>query len=213
MFPFFTLPFFTEVRTFVIAGSAVSTTSSVVSPTVQLGDLLVFHDYATGSAGGTPEVSYPSGFSIIEHLYTAGSARVILTYKIADGSEGGTVLYGMVGSRMRKMLGVIRATPILASASLLTPNGEITSGNPLPQSILGSGLVGPMVGVAAFSCNPLYGSVSNRISTETPDVELSAATSSYLHIYLKSNPIDITVDMDDCGANNCLMSCCFHSFS
>ncbi len=169
------------------------------------GDLLVLYDYVS-SISVPPEVA-PSGFAIAASLLNV-KFRWTLSYKIADGSEASASLTGMTtgsGSFANKILLCFRPDIPATSAVSADPDATITDANPSAQTVTASGGTAPLI---VFGCYASTGAVNPRTMSPAKDGEMSSGTSFYVawKIY-NSSPADVSVDMDDEGNNNMLMSC------
>jgi len=111
--------------------SSTDNTTTIVAPSgIQANDILVFSNYVPNYFSGT----VPSGFTEIV-LTEANIVDHRTSYKIADGTEGGTTLTGMFGSDFACILLVFRPdfTP---SASFATWNSEGTDDDPASQTVV-----------------------------------------------------------------------------
>jgi hypothetical protein len=205
--------------------SATSTATTITAPSgIQAGDLIVMADGSAGSFG-TPADVVPTGFTGIE-TNTTGGSRLRCSYKLADGSEGGASITGMEAGGFgstAKVIYVFRGNVAASTLTLSTPGNQGTTGNPSAQTISASGGVAPLVALGFYYCaeNNFNGLVNPRTFTvggsDAKDGELESnanpgggAFSSDTWIAYKiysSAPQDVSVDMDDEGDANNLMSC------
>lgn len=180
--------------------------SALTCPSVLAGDLLVFLERAFVS-GSTPTTAVPSGFAAISNV-SGSNTRVILSYKIADGSESGSAIEGMSvpvsGALWRAMLTFRGDNPITA-VIVADPDGVATTGNPSAQVVTSGSGAPPLV---VFGGYVTSGTVNPRTFTPAKDGEVMAAGDSLWLAYkiYNSAPSNVSVDMDDEG-NNFLVSC------
>lgn len=193
------------------ASSTSASGSSVTLPAgIAAGDLIVVFNKAVAGFGGVPSTVVPTGFTSIINTSASGSpagndARCIASYKLANGSEGGSSVAGMSGS----FIALIFRPNFTASA--ITPKstaGEITSGNPALQTVTsGTGTV-PLI-VFGF-----YGQSINSITTRTfspaADAEVAAGSNltfaKYKIYNAGASSSNHSVDMNDDGDFNMLQS-------
>ncbi len=180
--------------------SATSTATTITAPRgIQLGDLIVFLDFST--AGTTPTSVIPTGFTAIGTSLTTGTDRQNVSYKLADGTEGGTSITGMAGTFRDKAMYVFRGNVAATGIVISSPiNEQVTTADPTAQVVLsGAGAV-PLVVLAAYSSNT--SSITARSFTPAKDGEINSSNFNWLayKIY-NSSPADVTVDMADFGTN------------
>lgn len=190
---------------FTPVGSSSSSSSTIVIPgNIQAGDIIVLTDKAAGTTG-IPTTVVPTGFTSIINS-SGGTARLISSYKIANGTESGTTITGMNGaSSNRKALVVLRPDAPATSVTAFSTAGQVTDGNPTLQTVTAGS------GTPALVVFGVYGTDSTAIAPRTfspaPDAEITPATNHYLayKIY-NADPVNTSVDMDDEGLDNCLQS-------
>lgn len=190
--------------------SATSTSSSVTGPsTILAGDLLVLWDIAINSVSSAPATAVPSGFTAAIN-FTQALIRAIVSYKIATGVEASATLSGMSGTNgtyaQGKCLYVFRGNAPVTAVAVNDANSENTVGDPTAQVINASGGAAPLIVLGAY--NGFNGAVDPRSFSTTKDGEINSDTKNYLayKIY-NSSPSDTTIDMDDEGNSNTLISC------
>lgn len=183
--------------------------STVTVPAgVQSGDLIVISDWVRHSS--TPTEVIPSGFTVLHNSGLLNSRRrLILSYKIAAGTEGGTLITGMSGNEGNyKVLMVFRANFTPSGISPGTPAFTTTDGNPTEQVIGAAGEPTPGIVFAVYASFDGASVVDPRTFTgATMDAELSANVRHYLKYKIfngGSTPADVTIDMDDEGSSNTL---------
>lgn len=179
--------------------------ASVTCPTVQAGDLLIFFEYARMTTAVDPGYSIPSGFrSMVTNFIVA--SRCTISGKVADGSEGGTVLSAMNGNGSNgHVLLVFRGSvPIIAFTTHDTAS-EGTTGNPAAQVVNASLGTPPLIVLASSS-----GIVAHTTSwSPAADAIFDSGSDNLMAGYkiYNSSPADVTVDMGDLGNANQLLSC------
>lgn len=192
--------------------SAISTASTITLPAgIIAGDLIVIYDRASNASSTSPTLVVPAGFTngYDGPLASATNAsRVSLSYKIATGSESSTVITGMNATSMFKAAMVFRGDiPI----SLVTPysfTSIMTDSNPTAQVVTSSAGPAPLIVFGAYGVGG-SAAISPRTMTPAAAGEITIGTSpgSYVkYLIYNSAPADVTVDMDDEGNRNMLMS-------
>jgi len=137
----------------------------------------------------------PSGYTQIN---TDGSAQE-MSAKIADGTEGGTNPSGF-------LLGLVfRGDVPIKTFAAASPNAQITSGNPTAQNVTASSGTPPLVVIGSYWSS---GAVNPRTMSPAKDGEVGFISDLGWLAYkiYNSSPSDVSVDMDDEGNNNSLMS-------
>lgn len=186
---------------------------------IALGDLLVIADSATGAA--TPGAVTPSGWTNAVTSTTATGIRGSLLYKLADGTEGGTVITGMAGNgggAAAKVFMGFRGDNPAVSLTVGGTNAQGTGNNPTAQTVAASGQATPLVILGLYTAQD---GVANFVNPRTftvggspaKDGELEAVgDSTFNHdlwlaykIY-NASPADASIDMDDENFQ-VLMSC------
>jgi len=179
--------------------SSTTNTTTVEAPSdIQSGDIIVFSDYVPNYTSGT----VPSGFTEIV-LTEAGAVDHRTSYKVADGTEGGTTITGMTGSDFACILLVFR--PIFTpSVSFATWNSEGTDGDPSSQTVTPPTDKPVLVIYAAGSRlnMPSFSSQSPAFSG-TVSVGLSSTANLLIgySVYSGSAPSH-TADVGDSGTRN-----------
>lgn len=195
------------VTSLALEDSALSTGATITGPaSIQAGDLLILKDRPS-QTGSVPSTAVPSGFSIISNIDNGTTTRVILSYKIADGSEASATLTGMSSANTsRKELLVFRANSPITAVNVQSVNGEFTTGDPSPQTVTASGGELPLVVIGSYATASAI--PDPRGMSPDKDGEINSGNQSYTawKIYNES-PADVTVDMDDEGTTNILQSC------
>ena len=187
--------------------SATATGTDVTGPAgIESGDLIVILDMAFGFS--TPTSVLASGFTEIVD-FTDGNGKVILSYKIADGSEASATLAGMNGfsNQDEKALYTFRGDVPITSVNVQSANSQITNGNPTSQTVTSGSGTPPLIvlgGYTSIDSSP----VSPRTMSPAKDGEINSSSNHYLayKIY-NSSPANVSVDMNDEGDGNALCSC------
>lgn len=187
--------------------SAVATdgNASIVAPAgIIRGDLLVLLDRV--STTSVPTTVVPSGFTTIRNDNDATAVRMITSYKIADGTEGGASITGMVAGTFEdgKAMAVFRGNVPITGVTIGSSSGQIVNTNPTGQNVVASGGLVPLIVFGAFVSNT---AVDPRSFTPAKDAEINPDTLLYLawKIY-NAAPSDTAIDMDDEGNGNGLQS-------
>lgn len=190
------------------ADSATSTATTITAPSgIQTNDFIILLDRAT-NLSSMPLTAVPSGFTSIVNTTNTTTVRQLASYKLADGTEGGTSITGMSGDLGAvKVMFVFRGNPAITSANISTPNAEGTDGNPAAQSVTASGATAPVI---VFGCYGSDAAIATRSFTPAKNDELSSTTAVavlWLAFRIDNNlGQDTTIDMDDTGNANILQS-------
>lgn len=183
--------------------SATSTGSTIVAPSdIVAGDLLVMYDNV--SATTIPTSVVPTGFTSILNNTVSTNRRVICSYKIATGSEAGTTITGLsgTGGALAKIL-IVFSTNGATTGTVKSIQYEQTDADPTAQTITSGSGVSPLVSIG-FLRNASGTPVSSMTPTQDGSVVVTAHTGFY-KIY-NSSPANVTVDTNDGGTVNMLMS-------
>jgi hypothetical protein len=189
--------------------SATGTGQTIACPTVQSNEVIVFCDLAINGAGA-PSNAVPSGFT---QLQTSNGTftRNTMSYKLADGSESGATLTGMIGdATAAKIVLVFQPAGVIATVTTSTFLQQSTDGNPAAQTISASGQPAPLIRLAVASVGG-FGTAPN-FSAGTFDATVAqngVGDGGFRVGYAvqNSSPSDDAPDMADSGTSgNCLMS-------
>lgn len=189
--------------------SATSTAATITWPgSLQSGMVAFLIDHANNAAG-TPTSVTPSGFTNIPLSGTSTDSfhRALVSYKILTGSESGS-LTGMDGTGQdRKVMWIFTGTQPITGVTITSATSQLTSNNPASQNITVSSGTPPLVFLASASN---LNNSSSAFSTASPAFDSTLATSSGLLIsgykIYNSLPQDHTIDMNDLGTSNILIS-------
>lgn len=190
-----------------VATAPVSTSTILVPYNVQAGDLLVWSEYTPNYSSG----SVPTGFTELVDT-TANAVRHRTAYKIATGSEAGTVITGTTGSSgAPAALVVFRGSTPFVSASTGAWNSEgLNDGDPAQQTVIppGSGLVlvlaatgarNALANIAFTTQSPSFDRVISHVSPGQDGLSVG------YKIYTSGGSTH-TIDVADSGTRNTLHS-------
>lgn len=179
---------------------------------IRSGDLGVYWDWTRVAAGlGPPPTMTPSGHT--KRVETSvGAARGIISTKILNGTE--TVIVGMAGpegstTRSYKIYGVFRPRSAIISISAHSVAGQMTNGDPSPQTISSGSTAGyPILVLGQMAC---FNQEVNPRSVSPPMQEIRNTPGSghqYAHWKLyEGAAVDHTYDMNAQTNENTLQSC------
>jgi hypothetical protein len=194
-------------------GSGTGNPTALAPAGVNVGDLIVLLSKATDpSTSAAPADTTPSGFTKIntQAINSAGgSMRHSIFLKVADGTEGGTSLFGLSASTDPQVIAVFRGDKAITGVTVHDSTGEITDGNPSSQTCNASGGPAPLVVLAAYGINGNVAStgIGTRSFSPAADGELSFSETGFLKYKIyNSSPQDTAIDMNDEGQSNSLMS-------
>lgn len=198
------------IESFTRVGQSSGTGATISIPGgVAAGDLIVYAFYGLNAEGfGPPSYSTPSGFTTIINDTDSSVQRRGLAVKKATGSESGSIggINGN-GTINYKLCVLLRPNALLASlgtvqsvASQFTPsaptNQIVTSGSGTPPLMV-FGVYGTIVGT-----------VDPRGMSPAKDDEYGVSNALYLAWkFYGTSPANVTVSMEDEGANN--MASCY----
>lgn len=186
--------------------------STITVPSgVLAGDLIVFSDYSRGTS---TVIAAPTGFSIVVATQSSPSSnrRHVTSCKIADGTEGGTVVTGMSTSSFANALVVFRGPGFTYVALELLWNSQITDSNPASQTVTPPADGYVVVMAAAGTEDALASALP--FTTQAPEFEgtisafdalIDTAITVGYQAY-DSTAVTQTVDTGDNGGGNTLQS-------
>lgn len=191
--------------------------SITVPASAQAGDLVVILAYATNFGGtGYPPIGSPAGWTEITHSYfgpsSGGDGHTLYSiYKVivsGDVSASINVINNVSGVNYSTQLYVFRPTKTIAGVTPSTWLTEITSSNPASQAANASGAGTPVIvlGLAGLrAANPSFSTASPAwTSTTSENVGDTRTITGY--VLYNTSPQNHTVDMNDLGFANALMS-------
>lgn len=184
------------------ASTSISSTAISLPASIAAGDLIVILNHARDSVG-TPNLVTPSGFTNQVNFtggQTGNNGRFAVHTKLAVGTEGGTSATGMSGDTLTDLVvAVFRRTPAAAGLTISTPNTQATTADPSAQNVAASGGEAPSV---TLGCYGATGAISPRTMSPAKTAEANASTGTYLAWLIQNSaPSDVSVDMEDEGAN------------
>ena len=194
-----------------ITSTVISDSTTITCPaSISSGDLLLFVDH---NGLNNPTLVTPTGWTLIATTADAFDTNGLF-WKIADGTESSSTITGMSNAYGGKAIIQFRAndSQAITSFSIDGVVSTITDGDPGQQTVAASGGTIPVVGIALFITEATQ--VDPRTTSITPDQEIVADQSVYIHIYQQtSSPADYTFDMADDGYSNSLIGCYLHTFA
>lgn len=183
--------------------------TTITIPTdIKKGDLIVFYQYAGGTFGTPSYVDPGDNFVTVGGAVGPTWSAASLHVKIADGTESGATITGMNGSwNDDKIVAVFRGNRPFVKVRWATGSfiPEMTDGNPAAQVISSAAALGPIIALALMSSRS---SISPRTATPAMQGEIDTGSNNANLLYhcMVGDYHDITVDMDDEGSNQSLMS-------
>lgn len=185
------------------AGNA-GTTSITAPSSILPGDLMVLSN--TSSAGSAAAV-VPSGFTQV-NTGIVGGTRMVTSYKIADGTEGGSSLTGMTAdTSWQACLYVFRGNVAIKTITAASVNGEATAGDPVTQTVTASGGTPPLVVFGTYrGSTPAARSFSPAADGSIANGAPFAGTLSLAYKIYNTSPADVSIDMTDEGIANLMQS-------
>lgn len=194
-----------------LTSASVADSTTITGPaTIQAGDLLVISDVVYLKSG-TPTSVVPADFTAAQN-FTGVNGRLILSYKIATGAEASASITGMTmnGTTLfgSKIMFVFRGNTPITTASDASGGAEGTTGNPAAQNVAASGGTPPLVILAAYATR---GAIDPRTFSPAKDGELQRTAINSVDHWLayriyETAPANTSIDMDDEGGNNILVS-------
>lgn len=193
--------------------SATSAAASVTAPAgIQKGDLMVLID-APESAVAINTASVPSGFTQFRDVPSSGwETKAVMSYKIADGTEGGSTITGMTGAvENAKVLLVFRGRARITTMTMVANSNNISNGDPSGVIANFSGITpaaSPVIAMGTVQCR---GATPPPFQTQSPAFAASL-TGGHLRvgytIYDKAAALsNQNVDLDDNGQGNLVTVC------
>lgn len=196
------------------ASSVANAATITLASGIQAGDIIILWDHPI-SPTALPTLVVPTGFTQAGSIFNSvasGSgffSRGVISYKLANGGEGGSAITGMSSdSDQKKVAMVFRPNFTPTTLTSLSVNGEMTTGNPALQTVSSGSGAAPLI-VFGF-----YGQTVNTISTRTfspsEDAEITNGTATFFAKYKIYNGgaslSNHSVDMPDAGDLNALQS-------
>lgn len=203
----------TVLRSLSVVATATSTTDAVVAPgDVRPGDILVMFD-APDSTGSINTASVPAGFTILVNRPSSGwPTKVVASFRVCDGSEGGTTISGMNGDETNaKILLQVRGNIRLTGCSVYDLKTAQSNGDPSVSPSVLSALSPASAPIMALGTVHHKGSGGAAFQSQTPAFTSETAI-GHLRIgqtiYAKGATVsDQGIDKDDGGTSNILTVC------
>ena len=202
-------------------GSATALSGATITApaTIIAGDIHILSQYSTDNAfSGNPVDVTPPGWTTVANAGASGDeGRIMLSWKIADGSEASAIITGMNAPNANlKAIYVFRGDAPATTVQVKDVNAQVSfSGNPAAQVKNVAAETAPLVVIGAYGTDPSASTALNpRSFTPGPkDGEVNPSTFHYLaYKIFNSSPVDQTIDMDDEGFVNALASFYFVPF-
>lgn len=199
----------TQTLTFVASATGTGTTVTVPG-SAAAGDIALIFDSCGAFVPVTKVV--PSGWTEIKDAVSVGGdGRQVVSLKRLVAADLGASITGMTGEPgyREKIMLVFRPVGKLYRVSVPTWSAENTNGNPSSQTVLAAGVVCPLI---VFGLVTTLNSTTVPFSTASPafdaEVYLSGGSNALRVGYkvYNSAPADHTIDMDDLGNGNALLS-------
>jgi len=196
---------FVGVTSISFVTSATSTTTSIVCPTVQAGDIIVLFNYARSTNSFTPTSVTPTGFTGIGSGASFNATLAVREqpfYKIATGTESGTTLTGMTGTGAQNILLLVyRPNASINQITISTPTAQATDSAPTNQTLSMSSLTGPYIGFAFYSGSNV---LTTKGSTIPSTREIDSGNTAVKTFESTSSAVtfsDSTISQSDYGTN------------
>lgn len=184
------------------SNSATSTIATVTVPVgVARGDLLVLFDRAADTAGFSASV-VPAGFTSVTDITIGTTTRFISSFKIANGTEGGTNITGMNGTNVNAKILLVFSTQGSVSGLALGVSNEVTDLDPAPQTISISNEIAPVVVLGYIRQQ----AATTQSFTPTQDGTVTNGVNYVFYKSFNGNPQNVTFDCGDGGNSNQLYS-------
>lgn len=169
------------------------------------GDLAIMFSRAGDETG---DVTPPDW--VVANMQTGGTVRTKMMAGVLTATDiSNGYVAGVKGTtRTQGILTTLRPSIPISALVWFDTDGVITTGNPAAQAIAASGGDAPLVVAASMFSS---GAIDPRTWTGGTPTEYQQASGTGLAIWLlhqifNSSPADITVDMDDEGSTNILLS-------
>lgn len=199
------------LSTLTFVDSAISSTSSITVPgTALAGDIAVLISWARQS--GVPTDSTPSGWTkppgATASFDGAGSndCRISVFYKVLVSGDISASVSTIVGSSANaSVMFVFRPDATISAVTPSTFNAQATENNPSSQNVAASGQPAPLLVIGGVGCNGTAAFSTASPAFDSTVVNASAILIGGYNIY-NSSPADHSIDMNDLGTTNGLIS-------
>lgn len=200
-------PYFGALTQLTFVGRTQSSTGTVNISGIAIasGDLCIIMNTLQQ---GSPVAATPSGFTQLADLPSGGfggAARV--SYKILTGSET-NISSGSTGTDEVMFALVLRPNSGISSVTPSTWNGQVTNDNPSLQTVNPTAVTTPVVvlGVTCSQSSSYDFSTASPAFTEKPQAIFGGTAARYGYIIYNSSPASHSIDIDDEGFSNVLLS-------
>lgn len=187
--------------------SSESTAETITLPaSIASGDVIILYDRSSGFSN--PGTTIPTGFTEISMLTDGGQNSSGMSYKIANGTEGGTTITGLGGSGndIRKIAIVFRSDTSISAVNVADIGEALQNSDPADQAVSAGSGSAPLAIVAGYGAS---GTVDPRSFSPSEDAEIGITGETDFYLKYKiynASPADVTVGMDDEGFQNGLFS-------
>lgn len=171
-----------------------------ISSSAQAGDIAVIQNRASVITGSPTNVT-PSGFTEVIHMLSSNNAtRVRTSYKLlVSGDPGSSVGVNYATFTTGAICWIFRPSTAIASLSVASLNYQMTDSNPTAQTVSSQTAPYLVLGDCGSSATPSFNS-----TWEDQNVRDSYVRGGYAII--NSSPSDYSIDMNDLGSRNHLIS-------
>ncbi|MGH6922857.1 MAG: hypothetical protein ACRED5_03715 [Propylenella sp.] len=190
-----------------VSGANSESSNITIPATAAVGDLAVLFDYAQ-TDGSTPTNVVPTGWTQVVTAFggDGNEARTTVSYKILTAGNPGSSVTGINGENNYKIMFVFRWTSTINTVTPSSWASQVTGNEPNSQVVSASGQATPLI---VFGHAAEEGS-GVAFSTASPAFDATMTTSSGesragRKIY-NASPANHTIDMDDEGSHNALVS-------
>ena len=176
-----------------------------IPATAQAGDLAVYVDHGINSGGADDRGNF-SQWTSVSNITNGSTIRSRAAFRVLTADNPGSGIQTNGGDFGEAIMAVFRPDNPINSVSFGTWNGQLSTGNPSSQTVTVSSLTKPLVVIGFCSCP----SSTANFSTASPAFDATRVpTTSDSRMGYKiynSSPSNHSIDMNDLGANNALVS-------
>jgi len=186
-----------------LRASATSSTPTITVPSSTVkGDLLVLFDQAFGTT--LPAAVNPAGFQSPAIISTTlGNRRIIVSMKIANGTEGGTSITGMDGNNAEAKILFVFSTNGATNSTAFDATFQGTDGDPAAQTIDSGGGVVPLVAIGVI--RDVSGTAAKSMTPTQDGIVQQDVFYAYYKIFNSAPPGNVVIVTAEGGNNNMLM--------
>ena len=215
MFPFPVVPALSDMNVTLAANTntySYGATGLVSMPSdIVAGDIIVVCQVKTNSSTATDYNSYGTGFTRAHYVGNGSDGCMVASYKIADGTEGGTSIGGFISTSTGyewANASVWRPSKSASTVAVQDKNSSgYTGGDPAPQTLNCSNSEYATIafGLGYEATNPQLTwspdtpQLDVRYKGGTADMEINASA------FKRNEGVDVTVDLPNAG-NTALIS-------